>query len=414
DVVGRARRQRRVARLAEAREVRERRQREDQRPGERAPHRADATRAPAPSRPAAARSDFDSGRRRAVRSRGAAPPACIRDADGGGDRRDAGVPRRGLLAQGAVRVARVGRRVRVPAALLQRSPAALLRARDRRRQIAVPRRRRRVPGGHRHVRVGGGDYFRLSALLLAPFALAITLALRRRVAAARLLWWALGPPLLLYAFANWDLLAVAGAAGGLIALDEDRPALAGGALAFGASAKLFPLFFLPSAVASRWAAGDRRGAARVAIAFAAVACALNLPWLAISARGWLATWRFHARRYPDFGTLWYWIGRAGAALHPSPYWEPGQSGFRELAGALGLALFAAAAAWLVARGWRRKLPGAATALAVLCAFLLAATVHSPQYALWLLPVVVLADVPDPLIVGWLAADVVLCVCGLRL
>jgi len=260
---------------------------------------------------------------------------------------------------------------------------------------------------------GDGDYFRLSALLLAPFALAITLALRRRVAAARLLWWALGPPLLLYAFANWDLLAVAGAAGGLIALDEDRPALAGGALAFGASAKLFPLFFLPSAVASRWAAGDRRGAARVAIAFAAVACALNLPWLAISARGWLATWRFHARRYPDFGTLWYWIGRAGAALHPSPYWEPGQSGFRELAGALGLALFAAAAAWLVARGWRRKLPVAATALAVLCAFLLAATVHSPQYALWLLPVVVLADVPDPLIVGWLAADVVLFVSGLR-
>src|SRR6266540_2734201 len=47
-------------------------------------------------------------------------------------------------------------------------------------------------------------YFQLSALLLAPFSLAVTLLLRPRVTAGRLMIWAVGTPTILYSFLNWD------------------------------------------------------------------------------------------------------------------------------------------------------------------------------------------------------------------
>ncbi len=97
------------------------------------------------------------------------------------------------------------------------------------------------------------DYFRVSAFFLAPFAFVVTMLLRKRVTAARLMLWAIGSPLVLYAFTNWDLLAVAGAVWGLVLYERNRPAISGAALAAGASAKLYPSFFLPGMILARLA-----------------------------------------------------------------------------------------------------------------------------------------------------------------
>ncbi|MGH9198240.1 MAG: hypothetical protein ACRD1T_21215, partial [Acidimicrobiia bacterium] len=93
-------------------------------------------------------------------------------------------------------------------------------------------------------------YFRLSALLLAPFAFAVTMLLRKNVAAPRLMLWTLGTPTLLYSFHNWDLIAVAGLAWGLNRFELRRHASSGVGLALGASAKLFPAFAVPAIFAS--------------------------------------------------------------------------------------------------------------------------------------------------------------------
>jgi uncharacterized membrane protein len=252
-----------------------------------------------------------------------------------------------------------------------------------------------------------GNYFTISALFLAPFALVTTLLLRPRVTRGRLMLWSMGTPLVFHAFLNWDLIAVAAGVWGLVEAERRRETQAGTAFALGASAKLFPMFFLPGAALERWAIGDRRGTARLLAAFVLIAAAVNIPWMILAPRGWLATWQFHAARDPDLGTVWSWLGRHGRELFPSSWWIDG--GFRDAVSLIGLVGFAAGAAWFLWRGWRRRsedqgYPVAATGLGIVAVFLLLSKVHSPQYALWVIPLLALLDVPWWLVFTYLAGD----------
>ncbi|MDQ4149220.1 MAG: glycosyltransferase 87 family protein, partial [Actinomycetota bacterium] len=197
-----------------------------------------------------------------------------------------------------------------------------------------------------------GAYFALTAILLTPFALAVTLILRPHVTRQRLLVWAVGTPLILYAFHNWDLIAVAAAVWGLAALERRRTATAGAAWALGASAKLFPAFFMPGALLDSWAKRERRDVVRLAAGFLVLYLAVNVPWIVAShgvpetgglssdklagvsvrepgTNGWMEVWFFHAERYPDFGTVWYWLAKYGRKAYPASFWEPGQPGYRD-------------------------------------------------------------------------------------
>lgn len=286
---------------------------------------------------------------------------------------------------------------------------------------------------------GDSAYFGLTALFLVPFAGAVTLLLRPRVTRQRLMLWAAGTPIIFYAFHNWDLLAVAAAVWGLVALERQRAGIAGTAWALGASTKLFPAFLVPGAVLARWADGDRSAARRLIGALFAVFLAVNLPWLIVAqgdpstggesaadlegltlrepgTNGWMEVWVFHADRYPDFGTAWYWIAKYGRAVHPASFWNPGQPGYRDFVSLASLALFVVGSAALLRRGWARRLepqgyPVAAVGLGILCVFLLTSKVHSPQYALWIVPFLALLNIPWSLALGYLAADLLVFVSG---
>ncbi|HVE75839.1 MAG TPA: hypothetical protein VND22_03615 [Actinomycetota bacterium] len=290
---------------------------------------------------------------------------------------------------------------------------------------------------------GDPDYFRLSSIFLAPFALIVTLVLRPFVTAKRLALWAIGTPTILYSFHNWDLIAVAFASIGLVALEQNRDGVAGGALAAGASAKLFPAFLLPGALLSRWAKGDRKGAFGMAGAFFLIYLIVNLP-VALLARGaprvldrpdwpeivgsvqlretgtngWLGVWLFHADRYPDFGTVWYWIAHHSQAMFPGhgDWWQPGQTGYLGFVSITSFILFAVAAMFFLGVGWARRnepqgYPVVAVGLGILASFLLFSKVHSPQFALWLVPLLALLNVSWPRILFYLAADVAVFVSG---
>jgi hypothetical protein len=254
-----------------------------------------------------------------------------------------------------------------------------------------------------------------SALVMAPFGL-VTAWLLGRLTRWRALVWALGPPIVLYAFHNWDLPVVACAVAAVFAVHgwrtarplADRATVAAVLLGLGFAFKLYPgAFVLPLALyvltASRPGRLDWRGALRVPLAAAVTVVLVNLPFAVAGYRGWLASFAFQANRMVDLTTnsIWYWGFR--------PESNPENVEFQEtidwLSPTLVLTSFAVAAGvgwWR----WRRDgvYPWIGVSAAMLCGFLLLHKVHSPQYTLWLVPFFALIRVPWSLVAGYLLAD----------
>src|SRR5206468_3165119 len=86
---------------------------------------------------------------------------------------------------------------------------------------------------------GYGGFFYANVLLLSVCAL-LTAWFLHSMAGVRALYFALAPTLLIYAFVNWDLLAVALATAGTLAYLRDRDAASGALLGLGAAAKFYP------------------------------------------------------------------------------------------------------------------------------------------------------------------------------
>ncbi|WP_296138688.1 MULTISPECIES: glycosyltransferase 87 family protein [unclassified Pseudonocardia] len=261
-----------------------------------------------------------------------------------------------------------------------------------------------------------------SALIMAPFGLA-TGWLLGRLSRWRALLWALGPPLVLYAFHNWDLPVVACAVGAVFVLHglrsrwslRRRGTVAAVLLGLGFALKLYPgAFVLPLALYVLTRGEDRVpggrldwwGAVRVAGAAVLTVVAVNLPFAIAGFDGWRASFTFQQLRKVDFTTnsFWFWGFR--------PYSEPDDVAFQDLVSWLSPTLIIAS--FLLAAGvglWRmRRLgsyPWVAVSAAMLCGFLLLHKVHSPQYTLWLLPFFVLLRVPWGVVAGYLVADAVM-------
>jgi hypothetical protein len=255
-----------------------------------------------------------------------------------------------------------------------------------------------------------------SALLMAPFGL-VTGWLLGRLARWRALVWALAPPLVLYAFHNWDLPVVACAVAAVFAVHgwrtdrslAQRGTVAGVLLGLGFAFKLYPgAFVLPLAlyvlVASRPGGLDWRAAVRVPLAAAATVVLVNVPFMLAGYEGWRASFTFQQLRKVDFTTnsIWFWGFR--------PDSDPDDAGFQSTMDWLSPTLVLLSFAVAVAMGWRRYrregiYPWVGVSAAMLCGFLLLHKVHSPQYTLWLLPFFVLVQVPWSLVGAYLVADV---------
>lgn len=264
------------------------------------------------------------------------------------------------------------------------------------------------------------DFLLISALLMAPFGLA-TAWMLARLSRWRALLWALGPPLVLYAFHNWDLPVVACAVGAVWVMHRgdggtgrtqrtaaQRGVVAAVLLGLGFAFKLYPAVFVLPLAAFVLTAGERRydvaGALKVCAAAVVTAVLVNLPFAVLGYEGWRASITFQQQRRADISTnsIWYWGFRPfsdSAAFHSTVDW---------LSPLAVLASFTLA----VALGWRRyqrdgEYPWIAVSGAMLCGFLLLHKVHSPQYTLWLLPFFVLLRVEWSWIAAYLVADAVM-------
>ncbi|NUS43881.1 MAG: DUF2029 domain-containing protein [Mycobacteriaceae bacterium] len=263
------------------------------------------------------------------------------------------------------------------------------------------------------------EFLRNSALVLAMFAL-VTAWMLARMRGWAAMWFAASPPLVLYAFHNWELPVVATTVAAMyLVTNENRWSLrtrgvsAGVLLGIGFCLKLYPgVFVLPLALyvltggERRTDARDRRGALAVVGAAVATAVLVNLPFAVAGSRGWLASFVFQGQRHADITTnsVWYWGLRRVFARD-----EAGEHAYSDLVSvaspALVLGSFAVAVWW----GWRimrrdGRYPWIGVSGAMLCAFLLFHKVHSPQYTLWLIPFFVVLAVPWQAVAAYLCAD----------
>ncbi|WP_431953912.1 glycosyltransferase 87 family protein [Nocardia lijiangensis] len=267
------------------------------------------------------------------------------------------------------------------------------------------------------------DFLLLSALLLAPFALLTAWFLARLAGRAALLW-AIGPPLVLYAFHNWELPVVCTAVAAVYVVTvptryslRTRGVLAAVLLGLGFCLKLYPgIFVLPLLIYVLTGGGERdpddkpgldvRGALLTAGAAVGTVVAVNLPFALSGYEGWRASITFQQLRQADITTnsIWYWGHHVlyGRETETSQAWHDGVA----IASPILILLSFALAVWL---GWKRYrttgvFPWVGVSGAMLCGFLVFHKVHSPQYTLWLLPFLVLLAVPWQVIGAYLLAD----------
>lgn len=177
---------------------------------------------------------------------------------------------------------------------------------------------------------------------------------------------------------NWDALVVACTSLSLLAWARKRPAWSGVWLGLGVAAKLYPVLLLvPLAVLCLRA--DRLRAFFVTAGTTAAAwVAVNLPVYLVTPTGWLNFWTFNVDRGGDLGSIWYVLGLAGVEV-------PGLS---RMVSALMVAGTAAICLMLLLAPRRPRY--AQGAFLIVALFLVINKVYSPQYVLWLLPLLVLA------------------------
>jgi hypothetical protein len=237
----------------------------------------------------------------------------------------------------------------------------------------------------------GKDFYDVTVLLLAVCLIAGVLA--TAVTAYResdsqgwkaALLTALSPGLILAAYVNWDLFAMALTAGGLAAWAWQREWLAGALLGLAVATKFYPLLIFGALLLLCLRAGKLREFGK-ALASAVIAwLVINVP-VALTARsGWAEFYAFSRSRGADWGSVWYLFEN---------YKVPGlgNSALGQL-NLLSSAAFAVACAGIamlaLAAPRRPRLPQLCFLL--LASFLILNKVWSPQYVIWLVPLAVLS------------------------
>jgi hypothetical protein len=240
-------------------------------------------------------------------------------------------------------------------------------------------------------------YFTVGFAFLAVCGL-VAVALLLRMPGTKPWWLACTPALAYYGGLNWDLFPIALLLGAVLAFERARPLAAGGLVALGVSAKLWPVALVPPAVAALLRDGRRGAAAVVRGGAAAVATwlALNVPLAVAAPAAWSWFWRFNTARTAE-NSAWELL-RHWPRLRPLVR-DPA---FLNAASTALVAVAAGFAAWAA---FRAAADGAArlravrlgTALVVVV-WIASNKVWSPQYALWAFAAGAVAAAP-----GWLFA-----------
>ena len=195
---------------------------------------------------------------------------------------------------------------------------------------------------------------------------------------------ALSPALILNAFVNWDLIAMALTALGIAAWAARRGVWAGVLLGLAVATKFYPLVVLGALLLLCLRAGRLREFAKTFAAAALAWLAVNVPVMIVALPGWATFYVFSKNRGADWGSIWYMF----EYFNLPKLGNYQLSVLNEMSAAALVVAFAAIALLALAAPRRPRLPQLCFLL--LAAFLMTNKVWSPQYVIWLVPLAVLA------------------------
>jgi uncharacterized membrane protein len=212
--------------------------------------------------------------------------------------------------------------------------------------------------------------------------LAVAVMMSRRITSinTNAAWWFAASPAVFFTLGiNWDAAAVLAMIVALWAWQEEKYVVAGLAVGLGTAAKLFPALLL-IAFALNALNQNRLGSAIRAGYVALVSwLAINLPFALINFEGWSHFYVFSRERGIDFGSPYLALAYSDALGSP---WTS-----TSVANAISaIALLTAIAVVIVKR---KSLEVLSVTLILVATFCLFNKVYSPQYWLWLSPLVAL-------------------------
>lgn len=230
-------------------------------------------------------------------------------------------------------------------------------------------------------------YFDINAALLAAVTLVAVLATARM--SSRRPWdaamVALAPGIVLAGSINWDMWAVALLALGMYFFARQRPLLAGVFIGLGAATKFYPLLVLGAILLLALRTGRFRPLFVTAGAAAAAWVAVNVPFALANPAGWTYFFQFSADRDAGYSSPWFVYNLVAARLR----WTELSPAAVDLLSP-GLFLLSCAAIAAVALTARRRPRLAQLAFLIVAAFILTGKVYSPQFVVWLVPLLALA------------------------
>lgn len=197
---------------------------------------------------------------------------------------------------------------------------------------------------------------------------------------------------------NWDMLPLLLTSLGLLVWARKFPFLAGGVLGLAFAAKFYPILVL-IALTLLCVRADRYAAlVRLWLGAALTWVVVNVPMIAAAPEGWSTFWTMNADRGADLGSIWYVLSLVSLRV-------PALSAVAFSC----MALCGIGVVWLVLKAPRRPRVGQVVLL-LMVIFLVFNKVYSPQYALWLLPLVVLARPHLPDVAIWTLGELIYYVC----
>lgn len=254
-------------------------------------------------------------------------------------------------------------------------------------------------------------YFAMTCLLLGLCYFAVIYFTART--AGRRVWdgalVAAAPIVVVHAFTNWDLFAMAFLAAAMYAWSRDRTVLCGLLLGLGTAAKLYPFLMLGALLVLAVRSGRWRGVLNALLGTVVGWAAVNLPVMIGAFAGWRVFLDLNQERPSDYGTLWQVAERAISDTTQFEFVNLIPTPTLNLLVLIAMAACCAGIAG-VALGAPSRPRVAQLVFLIVAAFLLTNKVWSAQYSIWLLPLVALALPRWRLILGWQLAEAMVWLC----
>jgi uncharacterized membrane protein len=238
-------------------------------------------------------------------------------------------------------------------------------------------------------------YFRINIFLIALLFVASAFILYRIRPDLSYLY-AIAPTGIAALFINWDLWAIVTMLLSIYWFDRKRETLSAVTLAISIATKFFPIVLLLPIAIIFLRRQDIRGAIRYIVLTLSVFVAINIPFALTTPQGWWRFYELNLERKADWGSLWYALSVLGLDLAAINY----------LSILTLLIVIAAVSIFLLQV--ERTLPLSESALYIFIGVMAVSKVYSPQFVLWLAPLVILAlrDKRDlPWFWGWQIAEI---------